>query len=797
MGRLGRGGRGQKFLKGRLKTAGRCCLSAALACGLALGLAGCKPTDFLTEIVLYPFTDVYDPNTIAMINSPDSEEESAILSALDWTEKTPSSADVENVVAYSTEPNTILSTHHAYFDLEPKFPGFEASDGVSLAFEDESEWDETPDEPPEDEQEESEAQSEVAGITSDIQNTVIDALLSQTGAEGSAVDETAQSVGSTTEPTAGETESSTLTDDLGELTGGDVSTNENVGDAYNAEETEQEGDSFEAKRSSYNGTLDDDVIYDVNSAMAHPNKVDSLAVIGTDLAVMVEALGGAGSICAMSSYAYYGKDEHGDDLTTCSSFAEMFGGELPADFADTALFWTTDAPSGKQDDNNVDWTAGNDIETLIDTIGDGGIIIYDQTLCDYDVNNFFSPEEATYLQYAADTSNPDVDTAIQLIPVDMSTVQGILDAAKVIGEALQESPCEQDAYVNYEDFRDTMSSLVKAVTARHGGGVNGKIKTDYNGYNPRTGFDSGVTSNIAVDYETGLELVDGSAAGLINISDILLFEYADNHSETTLPFWQQIAGLSNQSITSARLGKSGLAVLWPLGADLSGATPSSASLAKGNVEGYSERGAYSRWLGTGSYSSNMAYFFNYYFGNNYGLGSAKEPYLIVPATDGHSVKNALVKSMQTSGSLYYAANYLSTTQYQGFNYPAFVALDGETKILSSIGVDNSRTACPFYSGLSASDVVRENPTGLLGSWFESNMESVLEAVWLSEIYSEPLEGAGYTAEWANVNEFSVKIGDVECDSAWDAMLAFYEKFYRYQENGNSSLVESYVASMDW
>lgn len=78
--------------------------------------------------------------------------------------------------------------------------------------------------------------------------------------------------------------------------------------------------------------------------------------------------------------------------------------------------------------------------------------------------------------------------------------------------------------------------------------------------------------------------------------------------------------------------------------------------------------------------------------------------------------------------------------------------------------------------LAVADVVRVNPAGLAGSWTEGSMESVLEAVWLTELYSHTASGHPYTPI-NNMESYSVTINGQQCTDTRTTALAFYRYFY--------------------
>ena len=151
---------------GRLRWGQMAKRTAALGCAvlLACALGGCRPTDFFTEVVISPFAEEvdWDNSDKTVVNSPDAQEESADLSALDWDDESNRSEEVQNLVVYSSNPTTTLTAHHSIYDERPLFSGIEASDGVRLEFAAEAALDEET-VSPEDREEPQDAEAESTG----------------------------------------------------------------------------------------------------------------------------------------------------------------------------------------------------------------------------------------------------------------------------------------------------------------------------------------------------------------------------------------------------------------------------------------------------------------------------------------------------------------------------------------------------------------------------------------------------------------------------------------------------------
>jgi hypothetical protein len=518
----------------------------------------------------------------------------------------------------------------------------------------------------------------------------------------------------------------------------------------------------------YNGEV---TVYNPNEDFwAEVNDVEHLAVLGGDVAVLAQSLGGAGAICAMNEDAWYGSDAQALSPTTYAHFSDVFSGEFPEGFEESGLLWSGSGSSPG---------SVKDIDALVSLCGQGGVIVYDQRLGNE--KSLFDLDQRKRLQKAE----------IQLVPVEMSTVQGMLEAAQVIGEALSESSeCAEDASAMARAYIDTVNSIVRSVAATNGGylaAFNGAaatlsstLLTAYNSPPVSRFLYTKVYGYIATDSESGLSF---TSSPNMDVSDIVLFGNNSAYMNTPLSFWMQAAGVWDASVASAA-PSTGLRVFWP--------TEAGQSLTA--FSGGRSGGALARWLGTpppsdatsnyggqwhamkGQYSTMLEF-----KGSGHGLGSSQVPYLIVCASDGKSatqVKDTVVRGMRSYDENGVLTPY-SVLPY-GPPFTPFATVSGES-FESSIGSTNGTTSeSPFYLGtepLAVEDVVRENPTGLLGSWTEGTMESVLEAVWIADIYSRSPDGCDYVPV-TNMGSFSVSIGGVTCTSTRDAVLQFYDTFYR-------------------
>ena len=756
----------------RKRAASIACIALAIVAVFAL--SSCRPTDFFTEIIISPLADVVDEDNenVTTINSPDADEESDMLSALDWTDESLRSEAVENLVVYSSDPTTDYNTRNSIFDLYPLLEGAEASLGVRLLYADEadvdaqantwlSEQEETDAESTSASQVESEetldAQSEEAAEESEAETTSQDD-------EGSAeTDSGAGGTGDEGDTTGAGSDETGSGDTTG--TGGDSGGDES---GSGSSDTDSSGTRDEPW-AGLSGDVDE---YEPNNAFSKVNSVDSVAVIGTQVAVIAQAIGGNGAICAMSEDAYYGTDED----RTLESFESVFtlAGDIDADeFEESVLLWENDGTSS--DDVT-------DIEALAEACGQDGVVVYDQDLGDQ--YTFFSTEQRQVLQYYD----------IQMVPVDFSTLQGLLDCVAVIGDALADSEtCEQDAEAQADAYWDAVDSIVVGVADTHDGVLAGAsvsstssadMLTTYNNCPVNVGGivgDNGwaVVCHIATEVATSWNWTSSSTD--IDTS-VLLFE--TSYTDGSLShFWCQVAGTRPGASSTAGSDNAGSAedidVLWPY-------TNSAPTALSGSGE------LYNRWLSStteGISSSNVdpmsagptnAAEGQYIF-TRYGLGSKLMPYLVVSATEDCSAAEVRELVCDSLGSYVgdgvvsaYSVLPYGEDDTEAANIPQIIS----TSYRSTIGSTNASTSeSPFFTGLDYEDVVRENPTGLLGSWTGNTFECVLEAIWLGELYSYCPDGCSYIPV-NDFSEFSCTIGDEECTTLQEAVTAFYGQFYR-------------------
>ncbi len=688
----------------------RLLVTASLAASCGALLCSCRPTDFFTEVIISPFAEQVDennPNKL-VVNTPNAEQKSTELSALDWSDNAPQSTETQNVVTFSDDPTTNMDAYKSIFDLSPRFNGAQSSEPVQLDF----------------------TQPSTAS-GSKAEQTETDNSADQTSElEGAAAITQSQQIA---------TQASGTGDDQG-----DSGANNGTGAGDGA------SGGYDGPRKTY----------DPNNSMADPPTANKIAGCG-QVAVMIQALGGEGALAAMDVATYNGSSD------TAGSFSSVFGDELPADFEQTALLWNNDGTS-----------AGDlvDAQMLADACGTDGVIVYDES------------KGALEDQFSAEALSVLDSAGITYIPVKFNTVQGILDAVEVIGKVLsQSSTASENAQANATAYWQELSSIVSEAADSHGGtlaakdeSANGsRLLTTYNSCPIGATQSNHIYTAIGTSYVSGLSYSHSPYS--LDASAGVLFTTGETSSP--LAFWAQSAGVWNRAADYSNLQSSATATGMIYG------------VVRGALSGFEGNGSSGYFinaigslslanctarvlLATEDTTSGTTSGTN--FGN--GLGSAYFPYLIVSGSNGAtatSVKKSVVSQMTSSDPL----NPYSILPWDGQSPNNYASTSNESYSVSVIGstTDNSKENVFIKGGVSADQTVRANPAGLLGSWTEGSMESVLESVWLARIYS----AAPTNSEYEPICSYTK-------DQLNDTITAFYQKFYRMSASEAQAAYSSVV-----
>lgn len=699
----------------------------------------CKPTDFFTEVIITPFSDTVDENNTdkPVVNSPDAEQETKEKSALDISKDAPKTEQEENISVYSSDPNTETKTRHSVFDSESRYEDIEASDPVKLvpsnskdsvdgsvsAKDKSSKGDNAQDNKQQEEQDSSAAKNE--------------------GKNEKAGDDGSSGKGNS-----------------GKGKKGNKGKN-NKGDKSKGKDKNSDKKGDEENESS--GKMADEITYDPDEPMK--NKLQQAQKIGAlgQAAVMAQALGGKGTVVAMDEYTYSGKDSDGKrgKNATAQSFKDVFSAHLDASFKSDAVLWKADGSSS--DDIKANF------KKMVKAVGKNGVIVYEGSTSD--TADMFNKSQLKTLK----------SNNIQLVPVEFSTYKSIRDAATCLGKILQGSEeTEYDVKEAAKDYNKTLDNIVKAVAKTHGGNLaqfSTSVDKVYSDYDPINNTEyQGVYSVVATDFTSGVKYKNSKFK--LKTEQGLLFTHI-SYEASPLSYWLQAAGVVDMAAGTKKNSdesSSNLQVVW----QTNGAT---FNLSNFSSTAYNAFNLISKYRGKNSTHDTSGYCLLQIPGNGStsGLGSSSMPYLVVSATQSEkasAVKKAVVKSMQTPKSTYYAYKWNSKKMNTS-----------EDGIQGYVGYEEGYEGSVFhdrYGDQSSAyeSSVRENPVGLLGSWTSGSMESVLESVWIANVYSQkPVESSTYNPV-TNMGKFSVNIGGTTCTSLKQAVTEFYKTFYHYDDASN-------------
>ncbi len=456
---------------------------------------------------------------------------------------------------------------------------------------------------------------------------------------------------------------------------------------------------------------------------------------------MVEALGGGGALAAMDANTYNGTG------ATTASFKEVFADELADDFAATALLWSGDGTSPD---------SLTDADALAAACGTDGVIVYDQG--SGDLEDQFSADALSVLDQAG----------ITYIPVDFSTVQGMLDAANVIGKVLSESAtASQNASANADAYWQRISDLVTAASSSNGGSLamettssDTRLLSSYNSCPVSSYKTTHVYTAIGTSYVQGIGYSNGGYQ-LDTESGIL---FANGSTASPLSFWAQSAGVWDRAASSGKVqlnsSKTATAMIYGI---FRGAYYNKDFFLNNTASPQLSRCVDQVLLSTEDSKGASG-------GANQGdgLGSDAFPYLIVSASGSYSasqVKASVVAQMNTY-------NPLSPYSILPWNQQSPSIETDAGSVFSVIGSTTDVVKGSVFrdQGVSAEETVRANPSGLLGSWTGCSMESVLESVWLARIYSGTPGNSDYAA-LCNYSESELQ----------EAVVGFYRDFYRMDD----------------
>ena len=725
-----------------------------------LVLAGCRPTDALREIVYDPNTTQIDARNPVAVNSPFAEEEVEWLPALELdTTATRAATSEQNVAVYGSEPTSELLARHSAFGIKPKFEGVESSDAVSLYESDSEEAiDHEIDKPKGKSEQSAKASEEEPDEDEDTQRRKSGKKRKkkssgkQTGTKsGSAASEGGDTGAVASVEVEAAEEADGDTGYSGSDEGGTALEDEEDDTAEgNAEDAPQETQETETADSddASGGTGGVDKVWGSGSLDEDLPQANAVAAIGR-AAVLVQALGGRGAICAMDEDTYNGAN-------STSAFKDVFGDELADDFESDALLFGGDGTDAAQI---------KDIDKLVDACGTNGVIVVVQE--DINPASYFTEKQAAKINKAG----------IVMLTLSFASTKGIEQAATVVGKVLKGSDCEQDAKANAAQYRSVVDALLAACkdATEENKNVAGVIATDFDipaGYeNKIASYDIDVSDGVLFthmgDWDTPLcsymEAAGVTATMNREVKKSSRVGWTGNKDSVT-PLWQYLSGASSNRDSFTGYGNDS-----PFARILGGVQPQSATTTDTTYD--PSRNNMRTWAHNGS-SSEVG---------GYGVGSSRFPYLVVSATrtySGTQVREHVLSSAKTERGVYHI--YLDGRLNMGKLLLGELGHDREADLSATIGLDAAKQESLFDNGGKIDidafgECVRINPCGLLGPWTEGNVESVLEAVWLTQIYSE--DAGNYTAPYS-MEDFSVDIGDASCRNVRDAVEAFYSTVYR-------------------
>lgn len=765
-----------------------------LALSVCVSLSACYPSDFFKEIIIVQSAEVVDEDNpdVTSINDPDAEDESDKLSALDVSDDAKPKDDEENIVTWTKKDPTVgdMSTHHSLFDFVPRYKGIKSSDGVrpiAVGSED-TKW---IDHATDDKTKAKDAKSKSTGSKQQSSKSSSKSKKAKKSKKSDGKGKKTNTKGGGSKKKGG--------------TGGNDGKKNSGNDKNNSNTPDGKEDDDNDGTTPIIGPgygKDVDPVYNPNDKTKELQKASHIAAMG-QAAVIVQAIGGKGALCAMDEDTYNGASK-----MTVGAFKDVFADELKKSLAKKGLQWSGSGTSSSD---------VKDIDKLIEQVGASGSIFY--------LGSYGSED-----QYFTKAMLKKIKTAsIQLVPVDLSTVDGITDAVKAVGEVLSESQEIGSAGKTEQmaaDYNDLVKNIVSAVAGTHGGtlvGVNGAYKTQSSlltSYMDCPVESDDISSSgqwtsvvVANAYETDVE-TNSSCELDVDLSDGLFFA-REGCDASPMLFWLQSAGAlacsaqgGANSLSVSRTGGNGYGPLLPfylggcIGLDkLSYGTGSLLSGIK--LSGYTKKDAseyfYDQMRNFGT--SGMR---NYLMGP----GSRLNPYLIVCGDETHSskqAKKALVAAMKNEDSPYYAYSDAQSDAWITGTRVEYKKKGGGTGYAESVmGADNPDGIAGketenviAKNNIAAGDVAIANPTGLLGAWSEGSMESVLESVWAATLYSKHAKGSTYIEyQKYDLGKLFVDVdgdGNDEKDLA-SMVSAFYQKFYRYSfgDNGTSAAYEDVV-----
>ena len=672
-------------------------LCLLLACALCV-VAGCRDTDALKEVIYDQNSteiDYKNPNKF-YINDSQAETESQAVSSVEVSEEDPTSDQVQNLIIYSSSPNTEgFVAKQSKFSAYPDFPGIEASSTVFFyrsydvdAIDHAVTAENIQDEPQTEDQEEQ---------TSSPQGTA----LGDTSSTGTAVG---------TSTTGGTVVGSTEEDD----NGGSVDGDEEVPGDYDP------SSGFTGNEES-GALVDPTIAYDVDDAnkSAEDYPTSSFAAFG-QCAVMVQMLGGSGALVAT-------------DYETLCGFAEAGiadAGSDPANgvLGNIAIGWTD---SGTAKNLN----AAAIIKAFQDKDPDGlangtCYLLLDTTAAAYFGNYSSVYDELTAAGVQVSTLRAMDNT--EDIKANVADVGTMLSASTIANyganaAASDNSAARANYYISLHDDKVSAAAggLARDLSGSEDSGSVFQTGDDYIGFGDKS------TTTLFID------LWDTSAVFNSTGFDTGVAFSSIGYSSTPFSYYMQAGGAVNNAAAVASGTSTGELAVTQF--TLSPLSPTSATLSVSDAVTLTRAPNVARCLLDSGQNRNGV-------GLGAGFGTNSFPVVIVKSSD---IRTAMVESSASATSLYHPYDWVVSGNFgtagavmSGASLPYWSAIGAGDDVGSSAAMTADSPENPLGSSLTY-DQILVNPNGIFCDWTEGTVESFLEAGWVSSQF-----GNGYDySQW--------------------------------------------------
>ncbi len=672
-----------------------CIFTGVLLVAFLALATGCRDTDALKEIIIDQNADLidYDNPLKYYINDSTAEEESDRVSALEVSDEDPESDIIQNLIIYSSDPNTEgFTAKHSLFSAFPDFTGIEASDTVFFYYSDavdafEHALTPTPDV---EEEQEPDTEEEEQDLTQSTTNTSTSGNTAIAGASGGTAGSSSTPDSSASGGSTGTNNTDDTSEGSSEGEGGD--TGEPLPEAGNdgggpGGEDTTPGTGGESGPWTDNTGADlfkDMSNYSVSPASWDPDEpmpqYDCVAAFG-DYALIVQMIGGDGALAATDAATLENLQVNGVAVSSARvAWADASG--------DTSSF--------------------DPIEVV--ESGAKAIIVEDWEAYTYSL----SYEKMDYLEA----------NGIEWMPLtSLCNSVNIKNCVNWIGEMLQDSSVAangssaESRASEYCSRHDAMINVNSGLASDNDYYLNEKAKalqktadgndSDGLGYSGNT-----ATHTVLINY-----WADDAYLNLFNMNFGAGAAYAAaGYSYTPTSFYMQAGGSINTAASRSAVAATGeIPVLQFAGSDGSNVSSYwSGNTIPGNVN-YNNGSGYHALLDSGV---DVAQLQNV----GKGLGSDAMPKIIVTSSD---IKDAIVDSSLSGNSLYHPWEYAQVGMHSGLigiSEKAYTVI-GSVMTQGTVGDPN-----PIYPNgqIDANDIL-VNPQGYFCDWTSGTVESFLES----------------------------------------------------------------------